>query len=230
MLETLPPWEILLKKIVWTQLGDLQGLRILDFGSGLGVTADHYAQSNDVIAIEPSVQNVEARWSNNTYQQFCGSTDVLRQLPSNSFDMVLCHNVLEYAPDREEIVKEFCRILKSDGTLSVVKHNRAGRVMQMVVLLNEFERANNLLDGKDDVASKYGTIHYYDDSDITKWCTDFSIQKIYGIRTFWDLQQNQESHTDPQWRDKMIAMEQRVSEIDEYRNIAFFHHLIIKKK
>lgn len=229
MLETLQPWELMLKKIVWKQLGDLHGLRILDFGSGLGINADHYAHDNDVVAIEPSESSVSARWSNNKYQQYCGSTNILQQLPSNSFDMILCHNVLEYAPDREEIVKEFCRVLKPDGKLSVVKHNRAGRVMQMVVLLNEFERADNLLSGKDDVASKYGSIRYFEDLDITRWCTDFSIQKVYGIRTFWDLQQNQESHIDPQWQEKMIAIEQRVSEIDAYRNIAFFHHLILKK-
>lgn len=57
--------------------------------------------------------------------------------------------VLEYAEDREDIVKEFARILKNDGKISIVKHNRAGRVMQMVVLLNDFEHAHSLLDGKD---------------------------------------------------------------------------------
>ena len=52
-MEQLLPWELLLKKIVWRQLGELQNKKILDFGSGFGVTADHYAQHNQVIAIEP---------------------------------------------------------------------------------------------------------------------------------------------------------------------------------
>lgn len=230
MTETLQPWELLLKQIVWKQLGEYQGMRILDFGSGLGVTADHYAKDNDVIAIEPSIESITERWSHNNYQQLQGSTDMLRQMSDNTFDIVLCHNVLEYVPDREEIICELHRVLKPDGTLSLVKHNRAGRVMQMVVLLNEFERAKKLLDGKDDVASKYGVIRYFEDTDITNWCKDFDIRKVYGIRTFWDLQQNQQLHTDLQWQEKMIELEQRVSEIDEYRSIAFFHHLIAKKK
>lgn len=101
--------------------------------------------------------------------------------------------------------------------------------MQMVVLLNDFESADNLLDGKDGMASKFGVIHYYSDKDLTKWCNGFSIQKTYGIRTFWDMQQNQEIHRDSDWQEKMIAMEMRVSEIEEFQNIAFFHHVLLQK-
>lgn len=77
--------------------------------------------------------------------------------------MIICHNFLEYAEDRPDIVKEFARILKKNGKISIVKHNRAGRVMQMVVLLNDFEHAHSLLDGNDGMASKYGAIRYYED-------------------------------------------------------------------
>lgn len=38
----------------------------------------------------------------------------------------------------------------------------------MVVLLNDFEHAYNLLDGKDGRVSKYGAIRYYEDTDIEK--------------------------------------------------------------
>lgn len=53
-LTTLPPWEQLFKRVLWAQLGDLRGKRILDFGSGIGVTACRYAAGNEVIAVEPS--------------------------------------------------------------------------------------------------------------------------------------------------------------------------------
>jgi SAM-dependent methyltransferase len=96
-------------------------------------------------------------------------------------------NVLEYAEDRVDIVKEFARILKHNGKISIMKHNRAGRVMQMVVLLNDFEHAHSLLDGNDGMASKYGAIHYYEDTDIEKWCPELVIMKTLGMRTFWDM-------------------------------------------
>ena len=37
----LPAWERLFKKIVWVQIGDIEGKKILDFGSGEGITANH---------------------------------------------------------------------------------------------------------------------------------------------------------------------------------------------
>lgn len=92
----------------------------------------------------------------------------MRKFENETFDIIICHNVLEYAEDRANIVKEFARILKPNGKISIVKHNGAGRVMQIVVLLNDFEHAHSLLDGNDGMASKYGAIRYYEDVDIEK--------------------------------------------------------------
>ena len=226
----LQPWEFLMKRIVWQQLGNIEDKKILDFGSGIGVTADYLAKNNDVTAIEPDKESVNERWRDNQYKQITGSTDELRKFYDESFDMIICHNVLEYARDREEIVKEFARVLKLNGKISIVKHNRAGRVMQMVVLLNDFDHAHSLLDGNDGVSTKYGVIQYYEDSDIEKWCPQLKITKILGMRTFWDMQQNQEIHKDTNWQDKMIEIEMRVSDIDVYKDIAFLHHLLIEKR
>lgn len=225
----LPTWEFLLKKLLWKQLDFLHGQKILDFGSGNGATADYFAKDNDVCAIEPSAEMLKDRFQNHDYKQIVGSIEQLKQLESASYDVVFCHNVLEYAQGREEIVKEFYRVLKPGGILSIVKHNRPGRVMQMVVLLNNFDSANDLLDGKDSAASKFGTIRYYEDEDVTKWCDGFYIFKTYGIRTFWDLQQNQEIQEDVRWQEKILQIEARVADLEEYRKIAFFHHVILRK-
>lgn len=222
-------WELLQKKMTWKQLGDIEGKTILDFGSGNGMTACHFAENNHVVAIEPDEEVLKNRFDGNCYTQLCGSIDKLREIEDNYFDIVLCHNVLEYAEGREMIVKEFGRILKKGGTLSVLKHNLPGRVMQMVVLLSNFDHANELLDGKHGNAEKYGAINYYKDSDVAKWCDSFVIKKILGQRTFWDLQQNQEIQKDNAWQENMLAIESRVSDIEEYKNIAFFHHLIFTK-
>lgn len=228
-LQNLPTWDGLMKCLVWRQLGDIRNKRILDFGSGIGVTANYLAEKNQVVAIEPSQEDVENRWKDYHYEQLVGSTDKLRMLESESFDMIICHNVLEYAQDRAEIVKEFARILKGHGVISLVKHNRPGRVMQMVVLLNNFEHAHSLLDGDAGVSSQYGAINYYEDSEVEKWCPKLKIRKTLGMRTFWDLQQNQEIHKDASWQEKMLEVEERVAEIEEYKQIAFFHHLLIEK-
>ena len=225
----LPAWERLFKKIVWKQLGDMEGKKILDFGSGEGITANHFAEKNDVTAIEPSKEMLSNAWKDYEYTQIVGDVNALSAFKNETFDMIICHNVLEYIDDKAAVIKALARVLKKDGIISIVKHNRAGRVMQMAVLLDDFEKANEILDGKGSTASKFGTIRYYEDNDITKWEPQITISDILGIRTFWDLQQNQQKHGDEAWQEKMLQLELRVSQMQEYKNIAFFHHLLLKK-
>ncbi len=102
--------------------------------------------------------------------------------------------------------------------------------MQMVVLLNNFDEANNLLNGHNSNAQQFGTIKYYDDSDITDWCDGFVLQESFGLRTFWDLQQNQEIQKDEEWQKKMMDIEMKVSQNSDFQRISFFHHLIFEKR
>ena len=210
-------------------MGDIKNKDILDFGSGEGITADYLAGANRVTAIEPREDMLKDAWTDHVYRQVIGDIKSLAEFSDNSFDIIICHNVLEYIDDKASVVKELTRVLKPGGFISLAKHNRNGRVMQMAVLLDNHEKANSLLDGEDSAASKFGAIRYYDDSDIIKWCPNLYIEKTYGIRTFWDLQQNQEKHSDEEWQEKMMQLELRVSSIQEFINIAFFHHLMIRK-
>ena len=225
----LPAWERLFKKIVWEQIGNLEGKKILDFGSGEGITANHFAGNNEVTTIEPSEEMLSNAWKDYEYTQIVGDANALASFEDETFDFIICHNVLEYIDAKEDVVKALARVLKKDGVMSIAKHNRAGRVMQMAVLLDEFEKANALLDGENSTASKFGAIRYYDDEDILGWEPGLKITEIFGIRTFWDLQQNQEKHDSEDWQDKMMRLEMRVAQITAYKEIAFFHHLLLKK-
>jgi len=227
--ERLPPWEAMLKKMVWSQLDEYRGKRILDFGSGMGVSASYYAENNTVIAIEPNEELVNKRWNDYEYEQVLGGMEKLEQLKDNSFDVILCHSVLEYVEDRQNVVREFYRLLKPDGILSVVKHNPAGRVMQMTVLLNQFDRAERILNGQNDMSTEYGIIQYYDDKDVLAWCPEFTLVKTQGICTFWRLQQNQEMQSDVIWQRNMLKLEMLAADIDVYKAVSFFHHIQFHK-
>ncbi len=223
------PWELLQKKMTWEQLKFIHNKRVLDFGSGNGLTADHFALDNDVIAIEPDETMLQDRCAENDYTQIVGDVEELSKFEECSFDVILCHNVLEYAKDRERIVKEFARILKTDGHISILKHNKSGRVMQMVVLLNNFKHAKELLSGENGHAEQFGTINYYEDKELLNWSDKLEIETVLGMRTFWDLQQNQEIQKDPLWQEQMLEMETQVSDLEEYKTIAFFHHVILRR-
>ncbi|MBZ9637612.1 class I SAM-dependent methyltransferase [Clostridium sp. FP1] len=230
IIKGIAPWALLQKKMTWEQLKFIHNKRVLDFGSGNGITADHFAIDNEVIAIEPDEKMLQNRFTENNYIQIKGDMRELKNFQDESFDAILCHNVFEYADEREEIIKEFSRILKTKGYLSVLKHNKAGRVMQMVVLLNNFEHSNELLKGENGHAQQFGTVNYYEDTEILEWSDKFKIERILGARTFWSLQQNQEIQKDKTWQEQMLEMELKVSELEEYKAIASFHHVILRKK
>lgn len=229
-LSKLSPWERMQKELTWRQIGTCSDLDVLDFGSGNGVTAAHYAQKNRVTAIEPSSEMLAERDQSAPYRQIQGDIQALRTLENSSFDRIFCHNVLEYAAERAEILREFVRLLRPDGVLSILKHNKPGRVMQMAVLLNRFDHAQELLDGADGNAAQFGAIHYYQDEKLLSWATELQISQIFGMRTFWDLQQNQEIQQQREWQLAMMALESRVSQEEPYRSIAFFHHILLKKR
>ncbi|MGN1295976.1 MAG: methyltransferase domain-containing protein [Bacilli bacterium] len=128
-------------------------------------------------------------------------------MEEESFDYNICHNVLEYIDDKERVVNELSHLLKKDGILSIIKHNPYGRVMQTSVLLNDFAMAKNILEGGNSCSASYGEIKYYQDEDISSWCPSLLLSNKFGIRTFFDLQQNQEIQRDEKWQEEMIELE-----------------------
>ena len=125
-IKNLPAQERLFKKIVWKQLGDIKDKDILDFGSGEGITADHFAESNRVVAVEPWEDMLKDAWTDHDYKQVIGDIKVLSEFEDNSFDMIICHNVLEYTDDKASVVQELTRTLKPDGFISLA-NGRHGR-------------------------------------------------------------------------------------------------------
>lgn len=226
------PWMQLYYRMVWAQLAAeilLTGKKILDFGSGFGWNANHFSDRNTVIAIEPNSAMVENRQQTNHYQQITGGLSELRKFTGESFDVILCHNVFEYAPDeRFEILHEFDRLIKKDGVISIVKHNHAGALMQKVVFENALDEAYGLLTGSSKINQMFGKIHYYELTDLLSADGSLKIDKNYGLRTFWALQPNAFKIA-ADWADKMFKVEWEVCDKPEFTAISFFNHLLLRK-
>jgi SAM-dependent methyltransferase len=227
------PHYIIMYKIKWAQLADfieLRNLKILDFGSGGGLTANYLAKNNEVIAIEPNLP--KDRVCENNYTQIQGNFEKLKDFENGSFDVVVCHNVLEFAAENDErviIVKEFSRLLRRGGILSVEKNNGAGRIFSNVVFENNITKAMNLLDGGFN-ANNFGRVVLYDPEDLIKWSdSKLKIEKVLSNRTFYGLQQNDEIKHEPDWLDKMFEIEMKVADMEPYKSIALFHHVFLRK-
>lgn len=220
-------WGKLFYRCLWSQLS-CSGKRILDFGSGFGLTSEHFAKDNEVIAVEPNREMLAYRFGG-SYRQICGGLEELKDFPPESFDMILCHNVLEYIENRDELLWEFSKLLKKDGMISVVKHNPNGKIIHKAVFDCDIDGAISLLDGEEAVSKTFGTIGEYENDLLEKWGGgNFRIQNVYGIRHFFGLQRN-EVKSQADWADNMFQLESRAAVIPAFREIAFFHHVILRR-
>ena len=221
------PWGQLYYDILFDQLQDIKGKRVLDFGSGFGLVANHLAKENQVLAVEPNQEMVALRAQEHSYQQLVGSLDQLASLEDASFDVILCHNVLEYVEDRKLVLEEFTRLLKPGGLLSIVKHNEVGRVLQTVVFENNTQKALDLLAGQDLETHSMGSAQAYD---LDRAVEDIAleVQNYQGIRVFYALQDNRFKGKEG-WRESMLKMELAVCQESPYRDIAFFQHYRLKR-
>lgn len=226
---TKAPWGRLFYRLVWHHL-EFRDRKILDFGSGFGITANHLAESNAVTAVEPNAELLEHRICDHHYEQIIGSIEKLQGMANGSFDVILCHNVLEYIENRADLIAEFHRLLKNDGILSIVKHNKNGKVMHKAVFENNIDEAMSLLNGGNAVSQNFGTIDEYEIEDLQDYISGrFDLDKVYGIRTFYGIQPNS-FKCEPDWEERMFKLECAVENDAAYTNVAFFQHLLLKRK
>ncbi|MBF0777795.1 class I SAM-dependent methyltransferase [Streptococcus cuniculi] len=224
------PWGQIYYQILFEQLKSVKARTILDFGSGFGHVAQFLARENQVLAIEPNEDLIRARVSDTAfpYEQRQGSLEVLESLAPASFDMIVCHNVLEYVEHPTLYLEAFCRLLKPSGQLSLVKHNDVGRIMQTVVFECDIPKTMGLLAGERYQSHSMGEAKFYEINEVLTR-DHFVLEHYQGIRTFYGLQPNCVK-TEQNWLAEMMQLEVAVCDQSPYRDIAAFQHLWLRKK
>ncbi len=227
---TVSPLGKVFYKTIWRQLEHIQGMQILDFGSGFAFTSQNLAQNNDVTAIEQDASMIHVAVSADNFKQIHGNLETLKAMESESFDMVLCHLVFEFVDNAQEILTELIRVLKKNGTMSIVRHNRAGRIVQAIVQDYDLSEAHKLLQGEPSYSSAFGHIKYYENNDILHWSENtLCIEHVYGVRALASLH-NAEKQGQETWIKDMLELEWQLLKLQAFIDIAYFNHLILKKK
>jgi arsenite methyltransferase len=109
------------------------GERVADVGAGTGLltlgAVERVGPEGDVVAIDISVDALEELRANTAAPNiayFVGSADIL-PLMDESVDAVITRSVLIYVDDKAEVAREFHRVLRSKGRVSIFepvnKHN-----------------------------------------------------------------------------------------------------------
>ena len=106
-------------KYLYKNLG--QNLDILTVGDGLGVDSIYLTRAGHHVTYIETSAYAQA-FAKKLFADCAKDINVLddpNQIPKNSYDVVICLDVLEHVPDPPEFVKTMTSYLKSDGHLIV---------------------------------------------------------------------------------------------------------------
>ncbi|WP_029324670.1 class I SAM-dependent methyltransferase [Butyrivibrio sp. AE3004] len=227
------PWGRMFYDLVFRQLNisNDKRVKILDFGAGFCLTSNYYAKYHDVTALEPNSEMYSLRIKDYDYKLVTQGIEYLQEISENTYDYVLCHNVLEYVENVDDILNKFGRVLKPGGRLSIVKHNELGKVLAYAVLNDNPQAALDILNDNNAEGSIFGNRNLYNNDDLVKSLANtMELRGIYGIRSLFGLSSNNDIKFSDKWNGPMLELEIKANSMDEFRKIAFYNHLIFEKK
>ena len=177
---------------------DASKRRALDVGGGTGFASVQLARMGyEVVLLDGSEEmlgiarqqaeagGVAARIS------FCHAD--AGQLPelfdAESFDIVVCHNLLEYAEDPCTTVRDITHVLRKDAVLSVLVRNRAGEVLKAAIKSGDWKLATANLAAETVVDSLFGEpIRVFASAEVRDLLARASLEILaeHSVRVFFD--------------------------------------------
>ena len=120
-------------------------LTVLDVGGGMGQIATRLARlGHSVTLADPSEEMLDkardtvSREALNNVTLICSSAQDLSRHVTASFDLVLCHAVLEWVASPDTLIEAVAPFVKPSGTLSLMFYNQNAAVFKSV-LRGDFE-------------------------------------------------------------------------------------------
>jgi SAM-dependent methyltransferase len=141
-------------------------LAALDLGCGTGVVAVRLARLGIHVTLldsSPAMLDIatravrEAGVTDKVVLQHGDAAQLANLFHTRSFDVILCHNILEYCDDPGAVLRGAARALRdSSAILSVLVRNRAGEVFKAAIQGGDLAAAENGLTAEWGQESLYG--------------------------------------------------------------------------
>jgi len=213
--------------------------RALDVGGGTGSASLQLAGlGHDVVLLDSSEQMLriarrDADASGVTPRiSFChAETGQLRELlAAESFDVVVCHNLLEYSEDPSTTVCDIAHVLRRDGVLSMLVRNRAGEVLKDAVKSGDWKLATANLTAETVVDTLYGNrMRLFAPADLHEMSSRAGLEIVaeLGVRVFFDYVALQ-SQADATYSE-VFELESTLGARPEFFAIARYIQLIVRR-
>jgi S-adenosylmethionine-dependent methyltransferase len=107
----------------------------------------------------------------------------------DSFDVVVCHNLLEYVEDPSRTLCDIAQVMRKDGVASVLVRNRAGEVLRAAIKSGDWALATANLSAETVVDSLFGEhVRVFSPADVHGMLSRTGLEVIAecGVRVFSD--------------------------------------------
>jgi S-adenosylmethionine-dependent methyltransferase len=238
------PWNVLRCKLTQANLARHLGtgpLRILDAGGGNGLDSFPLAQQGHFVEIidyseqmlADAVRRAEqAHLQDRVAVCQAGVQEVGDLFPDSHFDVVLCHNVLQYVEDVPALLKGLSRPLKAGGLLSLISINRYSQPYHAACLRGDLAEAFSQLDAHhmktqifDTVMTNYSVEEVSDMLD----SSGYHIEQDYGLRCLCDYWGDNERKFDPAVFAQLEQLEYALTNRYPYKLLARYYQVIGRK-
>lgn len=237
------PWGRIRYRVVQETLGRVcttlgaGRLRVLDAGGGDGADSlplaaaghevtivDYSAPLLSAAALRAAELGVEDR-----LQTRCADLDELPRLGLGTFDLVLCHNVIQYRADTFDTVTLLANAVRPGGWVSVMAPNPPSDVLTAVIRREDLQEATTMLTA---AATRTETF----DHDVRRvWAEEVAtglgtlgcsrVQR-FGIRCVTDYVTNDARKHDPAFYAALEQLELRLCDQEPYLRTARLWQLV----
>jgi S-adenosylmethionine-dependent methyltransferase len=212
-------------------------LRALDLGCGTGAIALRLARLGlHVTLLDASAPMLdlaeraarEAGVTERTALKHGDAAQLATLFDAGSFDLILCHNILEYVDDPGAVLRGAARTLRdSSGQLSVLVRNQAGEVLKAAIQNGDLAAAENNLTDEWGHESLYGgrvRLFAPDSLRAMLVAASFAVTAERGVRVVSDYLPQQVSRDDEY--KSIFELERKLGRRPEFAAVARYTHCL----
>jgi S-adenosylmethionine-dependent methyltransferase len=214
-----------------------RSLRALDLGCGTGAIAVRLARLGlHVTLLDASVPMLdfaeraarEAGVTERIALKHGDATQFANLFPAESFDVILCHNILEYVDDPCAVLRSTARALRdSSSIISVLVRNQAGEVLKAAIQDGDLAAADHYFTAEWGHESLYGgRVRLFTPESLHAMLLDSSLAltKECGVRVLSDYLPPSVSRTDEYQR--ILELERKLGRRPEFAAVARYTHCL----
>ncbi|MCA1633772.1 MAG: methyltransferase domain-containing protein [Acidobacteria bacterium] len=215
--------------------------RALDVGGGTGALALRLAADGWGVAVLDSsaamlaLASASARRAGHSSRVSFQVGDAARAaeiFPPASFDLVACHNVIEYVEDPAAVVKAVGAAARRGAVLSLLARNRAGEAMRAAIKSHDLEAARHALVAASATESLYGgPAKLFDAESLRALASDAGLEVLAsrGVRVVADYLPAALSHAEEDYA-RLLDFEHTLGARDDFAAVARYVQVIARRK